>query len=229
MSAAARRTGALAGLHGMLALAAVLVAVGCGQRGDDTQADGDGEGAAQGGPEAAGPAGGAPATFTARGGDLQPTGGQGRLPGDGDRAIYIPATDLFPGSARLDPGIENPLSGDPQAEAAGERHYSAFNCDDCHAPLGGGGMGPPLSDDSWIYGSEPAQIYLSIMHGRPEGMPAWSSMLPQQTAWELVAYIETLSRIEDPAAEKGFASSGSRAAPSSSDPEDEAHRAESNR
>lgn len=142
-------------------------------------------------------------TFTSPG---EPIDGDspGRLPGQGDRAIYVPNTTLFPGSARLDPAIENPYSGDRERIAAGERHFEAFNCAGCHAPLGGGGMGPPLSDDEWIHGGEPAQIFLTIMHGRPEGMPAWSSMLPQRTAWEMVAYIETLDEIDDYAAEKGF-------------------------
>ncbi|HLU04968.1 MAG TPA: c-type cytochrome [Woeseiaceae bacterium] len=134
---------------------------------------------------------------------------QGRLPGAGGSAAYIPVTELFPGAARLDPGIGNPYQGDADAISAGEQHYAAFNCGGCHAPMGGGGMGPPLSDDAWIYGGEPAQIYLSIMHGRPEGMPAWSSMLPQRTAWELVSYIESLSGVDDFAAQKGF-TSGSR-------------------
>lgn len=137
-------------------------------------------------------------------------GAQGRLPGPGDDAIYVPNTDLFPGSARLDPAIKNPYEGSPEAVAAGERHFTAFNCAGCHAPLGGGGMGPPLSDDAWIHGSEPAQIYLSIMHGRAEGMPAWSSMLPRQTVWELVAYVQSLSEIDDYAAERGFDSARSR-------------------
>lgn len=142
-------------------------------------------------------------TFTPSG---EPAGGapSGRLPAEGDRAIYVPSTTLFPGAARLDPAIENPYGGDPQSIAAGERHFEAFNCAGCHAPLGGGGMGPPLTDDEWIYGSEPAQVFLSIMHGRPEGMPAWSSMLPRRTAWEMVAYIETLDDIDDYAAAKGF-------------------------
>jgi len=35
-------------------------------------------------------------------------------------------------------------------------------------------------------------------------MPAFGSMLPRQTIWELVAYIETLDEIENPAAELGF-------------------------
>jgi mono/diheme cytochrome c family protein len=130
--------------------------------------------------------------------------GQGRLPGAGDSTIYIPGVNLFPGSARIDPGIRNPYSGDAEAIAAGERHFNAFNCSGCHAPLGAGGMGPPLSDDEWIHGSEPAQMYLVIMHGRPEGMPAFGSMLPRRTVWELVAYIETLSEIDNYATHLGF-------------------------
>lgn len=136
-----------------------------------------------------------------------PQGGeglQGRLPAEGDQAIYIANTELFPGAARLDPRVENPYSGDPDAISAGERHFAAFNCAGCHAPLAGGGMGPPLSDDDWIHGGEPAQIFMTIMHGRPEGMPSWSSMLPRRTVWELVAYIETLNEIENYAAELGF-------------------------
>jgi len=127
-----------------------------------------------------------------------------RLPASPDRTVLVPATTLFPGGVRVDPGIENPFAGDAEAIAAGERHFAAFNCAGCHAPLGGGGMGPPLSDAAWIYGGEPAQIYLSIVHGRAQGMPAFGSMLPGKTVWELVAYIETLSEIEDAAAELGF-------------------------
>jgi mono/diheme cytochrome c family protein len=127
-----------------------------------------------------------------------------RLPASPARTVLVPATTLFPGGARVDPGIANPFAGDAAAIAAGKRHFAAFNCAGCHAPLGGGGMGPPLSDNDWIYGGDPAQIYLTILHGRAQGMPAFGSMLPGKTIWELVAYIKTLPEIEDPAAELGF-------------------------
>jgi mono/diheme cytochrome c family protein len=147
-----------------------------------------------------------------------------RLPANPDQIILVPATTLFPGAARVDPGIENPFAGDAAAIAAGERHFAAFNCAGCHAALGGGGMGPPLSDDEWIYGGEPAQIYLSIVHGRAQGMPAFGSMLPGRTVWELVAYIETLSEIEDAAAELGFTPNYGRFEPAAG--EDEAVQVE---
>src|ERR1044071_3848683 len=41
------------------------------------------------------------------------------------------------------------------AIAEGKRLYTQLNCVGCHAN-GGGGMGPPLMDDKWIYGSAPA-------------------------------------------------------------------------
>jgi len=140
-----------------------------------------------------------------------------RLPASPSRTVLVPATTLFPGAARVDPAIENPYAGDAAAIAAGERHFAAFNCAGCHAPLGGGGMGPPLSDSEWIYGDEPAQIFLTIVHGRPHGMPAFGSMLPGRAIWELVAYIDTLDEIDEPAAELGFDPNRGRFEPAAED------------
>jgi cytochrome c oxidase cbb3-type subunit 3 len=75
----------------------------------------------------------------------------------------------------------------------GKRLYSAYNCAGCHASAGGGGMGPALSDDKWIYGHSPRQIYASIVQGRPDGMPAWGGRIPPQHVWQIVAYIESMS------------------------------------
>ena len=45
-----------------------------------------------------------------------------------------------------------------------------------HGKRAGGGMGPALSQRAFTYGSEPANIYLTIIQGRPNGMPAWGSV-----------------------------------------------------
>jgi cytochrome c oxidase cbb3-type subunit 3 len=63
---------------------------------------------------------------------------------------------------------------------------------------GGGGMGPALSNNFFIYGSEPENIYLSIAQGRPNGMPVWGSMLPDPLIWDLVAYITSISKAPAP-------------------------------
>lgn len=89
--------------------------------------------------------------------------------------------------------LKNPYENDSNAVAQGRTLFSAMNCIGCHAPKGGGGMGPPLSDNLWIYGSEPGQVYLSIVQGRPNGMPAFSKALPPNAIWQLVSYVRSLS------------------------------------
>jgi cytochrome c oxidase cbb3-type subunit 3 len=63
----------------------------------------------------------------------------------------------------------------------------------CHAPGGGGDWGPALSDDKWIYGSAPNNIFLSIVQGRPNGMPSFGGHIPEDQVWQLVAYVRSLS------------------------------------
>jgi cytochrome c oxidase cbb3-type subunit 3 len=89
--------------------------------------------------------------------------------------------------------IKNPYEGNSDAIAQGRALFDAMNCSGCHASKGGGGMGPPLSDKVWIYGGEPAQIYMTIVQGRPNGMPSFGSALPPEAIWKLVSYVRTLS------------------------------------
>jgi len=74
----------------------------------------------------------------------------------------------------------------------GKRLFNWMNCSGCHAN-GGGGMGPPLMDDMWIYGHEPEQIYHTIIEGRPNGMPSFRDRLNEQQVWQIVAYVRSLS------------------------------------
>ena len=76
----------------------------------------------------------------------------------------------------------------------GMRLYNWFNCAGCHAK-GGGGMGPALMDDLWIYGSAPENIYDTIVEGRPNGMPSFGGRIPPQQLWQLVAYVRSLSAL----------------------------------
>lgn len=89
--------------------------------------------------------------------------------------------------------IKNPLAGDKTAVTTGETLFSSMNCIGCHAPEAGGGMGPPLGDVSWIYGDAPADIYLTISNGRPNGMPSYGNALPAESIWSLVSYVQSLS------------------------------------
>jgi cytochrome c oxidase cbb3-type subunit III len=78
------------------------------------------------------------------------------------------------------------------AVAEGQRLYRWYNCNGCHAN-GGGGMGPPLMDGEWIYGSAPANVVATILDGRPNGMPAFRGKVPDHQALQLAAYVRSMS------------------------------------
>lgn len=102
-----------------------------------------------------------------------------------------PQSQLVPGLPQPRQPTANPYSGDAAAIAEGRRLYGWFNCAGCHSQ-GGGGMGPALMDDKWIYGSDPANLYSVIVEGRPNGMPAFGGHIPEQQIWQIIAFIETL-------------------------------------
>jgi cytochrome c oxidase cbb3-type subunit III len=85
-----------------------------------------------------------------------------------------------------------PYSENAYALNEGKRLYSAYNCEGCHF-LGGGGMGPALMDDKWIYGSDPANIFETIVEGRPNGMPSFGAKIPRYQIWQLVSYVRSMS------------------------------------
>jgi cytochrome c oxidase cbb3-type subunit 3 len=83
-------------------------------------------------------------------------------------------------------------SEDAWAVSEGQRLFQQMNCAGCHFH-GGGGMGPPLMDAKWRYGSELEDIARSIVSGRPNGMPAFGSRLSDQQVWQIAAYVRSLS------------------------------------
>jgi len=106
--------------------------------------------------------------------------------------LRVPVSPIHPGNVFISPNITNPLQEDPQAVARGMTNFIHFNCVGCHAPNGGGGMGPSLSNRVTIYGASDGQLFLSIYQGRPNGMPAWGGVLPETVIWELVAYVRRI-------------------------------------
>jgi cytochrome c oxidase cbb3-type subunit III len=99
----------------------------------------------------------------------------------------------------LQPGGQSPATLAPNAYeesayavAEGRRLYRWYNCNGCHAN-GGGGSGPALMDDQWLYGSAPANILATILEGRPNGMPAFRGKIPNYQAMQLAAYVRSMS------------------------------------
>jgi cytochrome c oxidase cbb3-type subunit III len=105
----------------------------------------------------------------------------------------IQVSQLRPGTtAPPTPPVPGEYKETAEAIRAGQQLFDYYNCTGCHAH-GGGAIGPPLMDNNWVYGSEPANIYATILDGRPNGMPSWRGRMPDYQVWELVAYVRALS------------------------------------
>jgi len=111
------------------------------------------------------------------------------------KLLRVPVSGIYPGGNAngLEPNMANPLKNDPDAVARGMQDFANFNCIGCHMPHGGGGMGPALMDDKWIYGSAPQNIYETIIEGRPNGMPAFGGKIPEQQIWQIAGYVRSMS------------------------------------
>ena len=88
--------------------------------------------------------------------------------------------------------LRNPHEGDANAVATGAKLFVAYNCVDCHGADGSGAMGPSLADGRWHFGGASAEVFESIYQGRPEGMPAWGSLISPDQIWLLVSYVRSL-------------------------------------
>ncbi|HYZ62001.1 MAG TPA: c-type cytochrome [Acetobacteraceae bacterium] len=108
------------------------------------------------------------------------------------RPDRIAMNPIMPGGAGPAPSGQTNYDVSGYDISEGQRLFRAFNCNGCHAN-GGGGIGPALMDDRWIYGSEPRNIYATIIEGRPNGMPAFRNKIGDQQVWQLVAYVRSLS------------------------------------
>jgi cytochrome c oxidase cbb3-type subunit 3 len=103
----------------------------------------------------------------------------------------VAVTELHPGGGTPPSPPHTADEGNAYSLSEAKNLYSAYNCTGCHAN-GGGAIGPPLMDDEWIYGSDPENIFETIVEGRPNGMPAFRGKLSNQQVWQLVGYVRSL-------------------------------------
>ena len=114
------------------------------------------------------------------------------IPAASARHNDVRLTPLQPGEPQPETPTLSPYQENAYGIAEGKRLFAFYNCNGCHA-MGGGGIGPALIDDKWIYGASPYQIHSTIVQGRPNGMPAFGGRVPDQQVWQLVAYVQSLS------------------------------------
>jgi len=57
---------------------------------------------------------------------------------------------------------------DPALVEAGKKKYMSVSCNGCHGGNGGGGMCPPLSNETWVYGADDDTLFRLIALGSDE-------------------------------------------------------------
>lgn len=102
-------------------------------------------------------------------------------------------------------------SKDDDVLEKGKKIYTLY-CKVCHRPDGGGGIGPNLTDNFWILGSEITEIYNVISNGgRPgKGMVAWKNSLNATQIEQVTNYVMSLRGTNAP---NGKAPQGEEVAP----------------
>ncbi len=80
----------------------------------------------------------------------------------------------------------------------GAQVYTTY-CSPCHRPDGGGLVGPNLTDDYWIHGSNYVDNLKTIINGVPEkGMLTWKGILKPSDIQAVASYIYTLRGTKPP-------------------------------
>lgn len=118
--------------------------------------------------------------------------GKGRV-ADYDASVAAAAAEFpQPASTAPDAAALLAMSKDPASLATGKTVYATY-CTACHASDGGGIIGPNLTDNAWIHGDTPGEIYTTVHDGvLAKGMPAWGQSLKPDEVTAVVAYVISL-------------------------------------
>ncbi|HET7500175.1 MAG TPA: c-type cytochrome [Kofleriaceae bacterium] len=100
-------------------------------------------------------------------------------------------------AAKLAPGeraTSNPFSKSAEAVIEGRKIYLKNGCSGCHGMGGGGGMGKPLIDDEWKFGSDDPTLFKLIRGEIPQQtMPnAIGKALTDDEVWKVLLYVRSV-------------------------------------
>jgi len=107
--------------------------------------------------------------------------------------------------------LKNPYKRELNAMAVwGKKSYFGNSCNGCHGGTGGGGMCPPLSNATWVYGNDDDTLFRLITLGSEEymkkygktrkgrenvvgPMPAYGAIVKtDDEIWRMISYIRTI-------------------------------------
>ncbi|MGI4880201.1 MAG: c-type cytochrome [Janthinobacterium lividum] len=107
------------------------------------------------------------------------------------KSKFVPARAAGLTEGQVDPRVL-PYLNSKAVVLEGKTLFQSHNCNGCHSN-GGGGMGPALMDDDWIYGGRIEDIHATIVEGRPNGMPKWGGKIPDVDIWKIATYVRSMS------------------------------------
>ncbi len=114
------------------------------------------------------------------------------------RATFAGANPTF----EVDEASLLDLVSDDGAVAAGSKTFAQY-CAACHAAQAQGLIGPNLTDNYWIHGGTPIDIFNVVTTGvAAKGMPAWDGTLTPEERAHVVAYILSVQGTAPPNAKE---------------------------
>ena len=99
------------------------------------------------------------------------------------------------------------LMDDPSMMSGGKKIFQS-KCSTCHGAFGEGGIGPNLTDGSWLHGPQLTDIYRTVREGvTDKGMLAWERQLRPAELLAVSSYVGSLlgSQPPNPKAPQGKA------------------------
>lgn len=89
----------------------------------------------------------------------------------------------------LPPDVLLAMSKTPGTVDQGKQVFTT-TCAPCHRADAGGNIGPNLTDDYWIHGGKPENIFACVHDGvTAKGMPTWGPQLGDAKVAAVVAYV----------------------------------------
>jgi cytochrome c oxidase cbb3-type subunit 3 len=127
--------------------------------------------------------------------------------GPGPSVVAVYEAEMREAAARA-PAAPAPASVSDQSLLALQKNASvlakgkeifAGRCVPCHGDRAQGIVGPNLTDDYWLHGGRPAEIYHTITEGVPEkGMVPWKSMLSPEEIAAVTVFVMSLHGTSPP-------------------------------
>jgi cytochrome c(L) len=88
----------------------------------------------------------------------------------------------------------NKYTGNAEAAQEGRALYMKYGCSACHGVAGGGGMGVPLNDDVWKFGSSDEEVF-KLIKGEVAAstMPkVFAQQMTDDEIWKVVAFMRSI-------------------------------------